>query len=305
MTRYIIRRIVLLSLTLLIVTVPIFSIVRLAPGDPALMIAGSHATKEILTNIRHRWRLDEPVWKQYLVFMRNLARGDLGVSVIDRKPVFPEVVRRLFLSLMLAIPAFSASLAIGIILGMICAVSAGKIIDKVLTIVSVLGSSLPVFWIGLVLIQVFSVWLRLLPSMGRGSIAHTILPITNLFLQLFPLTLRQARSSILEVLGEDYVSVARAKGLPELIVNAKHVLKNGLIPVITTSGVQFGMCISGAIITEIVFAWPGLGRYLVISILSRDYPSVQGGILMVVLCVSVLNLLIDLLYQYLDPRIRY
>jgi peptide/nickel transport system permease protein len=290
--------------TLLAVSLLVFAIVRLIPGDPARLLAGDFATEEIVNELRARWRLDDPLPVQYAAYVGGIVRGDFGRSIATSTPILPELVERFGRTLQLAVAAILVAALVGGIAGIVSAVRRSSLTDYVATALALTGISTPIFWSGLVLILLFSVRLEWLPAGGSGSPRHLVLPAVSLGLFGAGVLARQTRSGMLEVLGQDFVRTARAKGLPERIVVVKHALKNALIPVVTVLGDQFGRLLGGAILTETVFAWPGMGRYLIESISQRDYPAVQGAILVFAVAVVVINLLVDLSYGMIDPRVR-
>jgi peptide/nickel transport system permease protein len=290
--------------TLLAVSVCVFLVVRLIPGDPARLLAGDFATDQIVDELRARWRLDDPLPVQYAVYLAGLVRGDLGRSIATSTPVLPELRERFLRTLELALAAVAVAALVGVAAGIVSAVRRASVLDYVATTLALAGISTPIFWSGLVLILLFSVTLEWLPAGGSGTLRHLVLPALSLGLFGAGVLARQTRSGLLETLGQDFVRTARAKGLPERIVVVKHALKNALIPVVTVLGDQFGRLLGGAILTETVFSWPGMGRYLIESISRRDYPAVQGAILVFAGAVVVTNLLVDLSYGALDPRVR-
>ena len=284
--------------TLLAVSICVFAIVRLIPGDPARLLAGDFATDQIVDDLRARWRLNDPLPVQYAAYLGGVLHGDLGRSIATSTPVLPELTERFLRTLQLAVAA------IGIGAGLVSAVRRATIIDHLATALALTGVSTPIFWSGLILILLFSVTLEWLPAGGTGSPRHLVLPAVSLGLFGAGVLARQTRSGMLEVLGQDFVRTARAKGLPERLVVIKHALKNALIPVVTVLGDQFGRLLGGAILTETVFSWPGMGRYLIDAISQRDYPAVQGAILVFAAAVVLINLLVDVSYGVLDPRVR-
>jgi ABC-type dipeptide/oligopeptide/nickel transport system permease component len=304
MTAYILRRGLQLVPTLLVVSVLVFAIVRLIPGDPARLLAGESATPENLAAIRERWGLDRPMAEQYVTYMRRLLAADLGVSISSGGAVVEEIRPRLQLTIQLALAGVAIAIVVGILAGIVGAIRPYSIIDYLTTSVALLGVSVPIFWSGLVLILLFAVNLRLLPSGGTGGPQHLILPALSLGFFGAGVIARQTRSMLLDVMTSDYIRTAWAKGFGEWVVVRRHALKNALIPVVTVIGIQFGRMLGGAILTESVFSLPGMGRYLVGAIASRDYPVIQGCILVFATSFILVNLLVDLLYGVLDPRIR-
>jgi peptide/nickel transport system permease protein len=308
---YIARRLLLTIPTLLGVTFLVFAVVRLQPGDPALEIAGQGATKEILESIRQELGLDRPFLVQYLDFMEKLFRGDLGRSLKTKEPVAPKVWNRFLNTLELTAVAMIIAVLIGSTAGIISAIRPYSIWDNLSMLGALFGVSMPVFWQGIMLMLVFALWLEQwigwgLPATGRGTLLHLILPALTLGTSSAAIIARMMRSTMLEILRQEYILTAHAKGASSWAVIFKHALRNALIPVVTVVGLTFGGLLSGAVLTETVFAWPGIGRLIVEEgILTRDYPIVQGAILMVALGFVLVNLLVDLLYAYIDPRIRY
>ena len=281
-----------------------FAIVRLIPGDPARLLAGDFATEQIVNELRAKWRLDDPLPVQYAAYVGGLMRGDFGRSIATSTPILPELIERFLRTLELAVAGILVAMVGGGVAGIVSAVRRSSLTDYFATALALAGISTPIFWSGLLLILLFSVRLEWLPAGGTGTLRHLVLPALSLGLFGAGVLARQTRSGMLEVLGQDFVRTARAKGLPERIVVVKHALKNALIPVVTVLGDQFGRLLGGAILTETVFAWPGMGRYLIESISQRDYPAVQGAILVFAAAVVIINLLVDLSYGMLDPRMR-
>jgi peptide/nickel transport system permease protein len=289
---------------LLLVTVLVFTVVRLIPGDPARILAGDFATDQAVAELRQRWRLDRPLPVQYAAYVAGLARGDLGRSTATSLPVAGELGERFLRTLLLAGAAILVATLVGVTLGILSATHRASLLDFAATALALAGVSTPIFWSGLILILLFSVELPWLPAGGTGSFAHLILPAVSLGLFGAGVIARQTRSSMLETLGEDFVRTARAKGLAERIVVYKHALKNALIPVVTVLADQFGRMLGGAILTETVFSWPGMGRYLIEAIAMRDYPVIQGIILVFATSFLVVNLVLDISYALLDPRVQ-
>ena len=289
---------------LLLVTVLVFTVVRLIPGDPARILAGDFATDQTVAELRQRWRLDRPLPVQYAAYVAGLARGDLGRSTATSLPVAGELGERFLRTLLLAGAAILVATLVGVSLGILSATHRASLLDFAATALALAGVSTPIFWSGLILILLFSVELPWLPAGGTGSFAHLILPAVSLGLFGAGVIARQTRSSMLETLGEDFVRTARAKGLTERIVVYKHALKNALNPVVTVLADQFGRMLGGAILTETVFSWPGMGRYLIEAIAMRDYPVIQGIILVFATSFLVVNLLLDISYALLDPRVQ-
>ncbi|WP_333659801.1 nickel ABC transporter permease [Meiothermus cerbereus] len=305
MTTYIARRLLTVIPTLLGVLLAVFLMVRLAPGDPAQLLAGEFATPETLADIRQRFGLDQPWHVQLGLYAANVVRGDLGQSVRTRKPVTYELRQYFPNTLRLTLGAMLVALLIGIPAGIIAATRPGTIFDLLAMLGALIGVSMPVFWFGLMAILIFSVQLGWFPVAGTGTLWHLVLPAITLGTGTAAILARMTRSAMLEVLSQDYIRTARAKGLAGRVVVFKHALRNALIPVVTITGLQFGGLLEGAVITETVFAWPGIGQLLVGSILARDYPVVQGAVLLIAMVFILINLIVDLLYGAIDPRIRY
>ena len=305
MSVYIIRRLLLLIPVLLGVSIIVFGMVRMMPGDPAVAIAGVHATPEYVEHVRSEMGLDEPIPVQYGIFMRDLLQGDLGRSTRTNQPVAVEVWPRFINTLQLTAIALVIATVGGITAGVISATRPYSIYDQASMVLSLFGVSAPVFWLGLILMLVFSVQLGWLPSSGMGTPWHFVLPAITLAAQSTAIVARMTRSSMLEIMGKDYIVTARSKGLTERSINIKHALRNALIPIVTILGLRFGILLGGAVLTETVFSWPGVGRLMVDSILARDYPVVQGGVLLLAVTFVFLNLFVDILYAFLDPQIQY
>jgi len=304
MWRYLAGRVLQTLLSMLVVISIVFFLTRLS-GSPVHLLLDVNATErdqEILT--RHLG-LDKPLLVQYGIYVRNLASGDFGNSVLTRRPVTEHIWERLPATVELGFVAMFLSVLIGIPLGVYSAVRRGGIADSAARVFAVLGQSLPTFWLGLMLILFFGVVLGVLPAGGRGDFRHLILPAFTLGYFTSAAILRLTRSSMLEVLGSDYIKFARLKGLHEQVVLWKHGLKNALLPVVTFAVMLFVQFLGGAVVTETVFAWPGLGRLILESITARDYPIVQAGVLVLSSLYLTGNLLVDILYSYLNPRIRH
>lgn len=303
MTRYITRRAAYCVLSLLLLSLTIFFFVRVT-GDPAALLVEPGASAADIAAIHHRFGLDRPLWVQYGLFMWSLMHGDLGQSFYYQTPVIDLYLSRLPNSLMLAGVAMVFSLLIGIPSGILAAVRVGRFWDSAGKVFALLGLSLPSFWVGLVLILLFSVYLHWLPSSGAGTPLHLIMPAFALGWYFAAAHMRLTRSSMLDVLGSEYIKLARLKGLPEALVIAKHAFKNALIPVLTLAGINLVIMVNVAVVVETVFAWPGIGRLLYEGITFRDFPVVQGVVLLGGAMIVVVNLAIDILYAVIDPRIR-
>ena len=305
MLRYVMKRLLLAVPVLLGVTFVMFLIAQITPGDPAVILLGERATPEELATVRQQLGLNDPWYVQYYKYVSGAVRGDLGQSYRSRTPVFDELMARFPNTVQLTLAAMAIAITIGLPLGVLSAVKQNSLVDRFAIVFAILGSSMPVFWIGLILILVFSLRLQVLPASGKGGLEHLILPATALGVGASALIARITRSSMLEVLRNDYIRTARAKGLRERPVILGHGLRNALIPVVTVVGLQFGALLGGAVLTETVFAWPGIGRHIVQAIGQRDYPTVRGGVLLVATTFVIINILLDVLYAYLDPRIKY
>jgi peptide/nickel transport system permease protein len=303
--QYLAQRFVASVVTLLGVSLIIFLMLRLLPGDPARIIAGLLATEEDIARIRTDLGLDQPLYVQYAIFVGRLARGNLGVSARTSQPVVQELQPRLASTLRLALVSAALAAGLGVLAGTLAATRPYSGFDYVLSLATLFGVSMPVYWLGLMLIIVFAIYLNWLPAAGSEGPTSIILPALTLAAFSVALIARMTRSSMLEVLRQDFVRTARAKGLGERLIVARHALKNALIPIITVIGLQFGALLGGAVLTESVFGWPGMGQLLVESIFSRDYPMVQGIVLVFSALFILTNLLVDLSYAVIDPRIRY
>ena len=304
MTQFISRRVGYCLLSLLLLSLTIFFFVR-ETGDPAALLVEPGASAADIAAIHERFGLDRPLWEQYGLFMWALAHGDLGQSFYYQTPVSELYLSRLPYSLLLAGAAMVFSLAIGIPSGVLASVRVGRFWDSAGKLFALLGLSLPSFWVGLVLILIFSVYLRWLPSSGAGTPAHLIMPAFALGWYFAAAHMRLTRSSMLEVLGSEYVKLARIKGLPEALVISKHAFKNALIPVLTLAGINLVIMVNVAVVVETVFAWPGIGRLLYEGISFRDFPVVQATVILAGAMIVVVNLVVDILYAVIDPRIRY
>lgn len=312
MLKYILRRLLAMVPVLLGASFLVFGALRLAPGDPALTIAGEHATPELVAKIRSDLGLDKPVLTQFLVFLGGAVQGDLGHSIRTNDSVANELIVKLPNTLKLTAAASIVAVFVGIGFGIVAATRRNSIWDSGSMVLSLMGVSIPVFWLGFLLMLLFSVQLPkllgtgpLLPPTGTGTWKHLIMPTITLAAYSMAIIARMTRSSMLEVLQRDYIRTAKAKGASEGIIIYKHALRNALIPVVTVVGLQVGSLLGGAVLTETVFSWPGIGSLLVHAISFRDYPVVQGVTLFVATSFVVVNLTVDVLYAYLDPRIRY
>jgi len=309
MKSYLWRRFYSMLIILFCVSVIAFFLMHLVPGDPAQIIAekkhGEDVSKQTVELVRREMGLDRPILIQYFHWLGGILRGDLGESFRTGRPVWSEIMARLPATIELALAALLVSLVIAIPVGIISALKQYSLLDNASMIGALAGVSMPNFWLGLLLILVFSVQLEWLPVFGRGELRHLVLPAVTLGTGMAAVTARLVRSSILEVLKQDYIRTARAKGLVEMLVVYRHVLKNSFIPVITVVGLQFGSLLEGAVVVEVIFAWPGIGELLYDSILARDSPMIQGCVLIIAIMYVTVNLLVDISYAWLDPRIRY
>lgn len=327
------RRLLGLIPVLVGISLAVFLFLHLIPGDPAVVILGERGTPEKVAELRTQLGLDRPLWEQYFIFAKNLLTGNLGTSILSLVPVSDELAKRWPATFELALAAMLFATALGVPLGILAAVRKNSLFDNFSTIFSLVGVSLPVFWLGLLLAYLFAVNLQWLPAGGRVSVdvdtyfrpvtgffvldalfqprafpdvfKHIILPAVTLGTIPLAILTRITRSAMLEVLNQDYVRTARAKGLLERIVVWRHAFKNALLPVITIIGLQFGTLLGGAILTETIFSWPGIGSYIYQGIENRDYPIVQGGVVLVALIFALVNLAVDLTYALFDPRIQY
>jgi peptide/nickel transport system permease protein len=317
MTTYIIRRLMHAALVIIIVSLLVFLLMRLLPGDPILMYVTSGDLQSIsleeIEHLKHELGMDKPLLFQYFDWLVNAIQGDLGKSILHRYDVVEEIARRLPITLYLGLIAFAIGCIIGPLLGVISAVRRGKWLDNFVTVIANIGITAPPFWVGIILIYLFSLYLGLLPVYGYTSplqdlgrnLQQSILPI--LVLATFPIAsaARQTRSSVIEVMQQDYIRTAWAKGLSERVIIIKHVLKNALMPVVTLQGMLLRNIIGGSVIVETVFVIPGMGKLVVDGMLAQDYTVVQGVVMVVALTVVISNLVVDILYGWLDPRIQY
>jgi peptide/nickel transport system permease protein len=305
MLTYIARRMAVSVVTLLGVTIIAFGLVQMLPGDPARTIAGLLASDDEVERIRTRMGLDEPLPIQYGQFLGRVVTGDLGISARTRRPVTQEIGARLPKTIELAAVGTVIGSLLGIVGGVVAARFRNRPADHVISMGSLIGISMPVYWLGLLLIMVFAVNLGWLPAAGAARRTSIILPGITIGLFSIALVARMTRASMLEVLEQDYVRTAFAKGVANRNVVYRHALRNAFIPVLTVIGIQFGSLLGGAVLTEFVFAWPGIGRLMVDSIFARDFPVVQGIILVFALMFIVVNLIVDILYSYVNPKIQY
>lgn len=308
---YIARRILLIVPALLFVSVISFSMVFIAPGDPAEIILTSPEgtpSPEVVEAYRIRMGFDQPIYVQYLRWLNNMLHGDFGYSYMSEKPVADAVINSFKATLKLSFVSMVISILVSLPLGILAAIKHNTIIDDLCRLGALIGVSIPNFWQAFLLIMLFSIYLDWLPVAGYGDggdLQHMILPAITLGTSSAAVTARLMRSSMLEALGQDYIMTARAKGLPERVVIGKHALKNALIPVVTMLGLNLGFLLNGAVVTEWIFGWPGIGGLVVNSIYQRDYTMIQGAIIFIAIIFVTLNLIVDLSYTYLNPRIRY
>lgn len=333
MTKYILKRLLLLIPVLLGVSVLVFVVMHVFTSDPTSIILGQHATQQQVAELRQQLGLNDPLYAQYWRFLKNAVRGDLGQSLITKTSVTKEILSRFPATIELALAAIIIASVLGILIGVISAVKQNTIADYLSMVVALIGVSMPIFWLGLILIVVFAVNLRWLPVSGRiqlgfepvhitgfyildslisgnmvalkSTLSHLILPSVALGSYSTAIIARMTRSTMLEIVRQDYIRTARAKGLLEKIVITKHALKNAMIPITTVIGLQLGSLLGGAVLTETVFSWPGVGSYTVDAILKSDYPVVQGAVILMAVVFVVVNLIVDIIYAYLDPRIKY
>jgi ABC-type dipeptide/oligopeptide/nickel transport system permease component len=310
--RYFIKHLLYFFPVILMVSFLVFIMIRLIPGDPARTIAGIMASEEDVERIRIQLGLKEPIHIQFIKWVSNILKGDLGISIRTNRPVTLEIFSRLPNTIELTIVGLFIAIIIGIPIGIFAAIKRGELSDTLLSIFALSGVSIPVFWMGLVLIYVFSLSLGILPVGERGGplwtiegLSHIILPSITIAAPSAGVFARITRSSMIEVLEQEYIRTAKAKGLKMNIIIFRHCIRNVLVQLITIIGMQFGYLLGGAIVTETVFAWPGIGRLLVDAIISRDYPLVQGIVLVYSILFISINLFIDLIYGIIDPRIRY
>jgi peptide/nickel transport system permease protein len=333
MTQYIIRRIIALIPVLLGVSIVVFTLIRMIPGDPVIVMLGERARVEDIERVRAEMGFDRPIYVQYIEWMGRILRGDLGTSIINKTPVMGELKSRLAATIELVVAAMIIGIAIGVTVGIISAIRQNSWIDLTTTVGVLLGVSMPIYWLALILIYALAVNRQIFPPSARldvqldvvrhtnfmlidtllmgdislflNAVWHLILPAFVLSTTIMPILARMTRSSMLEVLRQDYVRTADSKGLRHRAVITRHALKNALLPVITIVGLQLGGLLGGALLTETIFSWPGMGLWTYRAILSRDYPIVQGAVLVSATIYVVVNLLVDISYAYVDPRIRY
>jgi ABC-type dipeptide/oligopeptide/nickel transport system permease component len=303
MALYLLRRLLEAIPVVLGVIFGVMLTIELIPGDPVTLMLGEHATQESVAQVREALGLDKPLLVRYVQYIGNLIRGDLGRSLRERRQVSQEIADVWPATVELTLSALGIAVVLGVLAGVVSAVRPNSLFDGVMRLASLFGLSMPVFWTGLTLIVFFSLWLHWLPVGGSGSLRHLVLPAVTLSLPSLAMVARLTRSSVLEVLREDYIRTARAKGVREQVVVLKHGLRNACIPIITLLGLQVGQLLGGAVLTETVFSWPGMGRLIVRAIFARDYILLQGAILVFALAFVLINLIVDVSYAFFDPRV--
>jgi ABC-type dipeptide/oligopeptide/nickel transport system permease component len=304
MSRYLLRRLLLTIPVLIGVATLVFALIHFIPGDPAQAMLGEGATPEDVAQLRTRLGLDKPLLMQYGSFLNGVVHGDLGVSLRNDQPVTKQILERMPATAELAFAAMAVAVLFALPLGIVAAVWRGTWVDHAAMTLSLVGISVPNFWLGPLMAIVFAIELGWLPVGGSGTLAHLVLPSITLGAALAAILARMTRASLLEELSEPYVLAARAKGVSRTRAVLHHAFRNSLIPIVTILGLQFGVVLTGAVITETIFAWPGIGRLLIQSISFRDYPTVQGCVLLIAITYVGVNLITDLTYGFLDPRIR-
>jgi len=304
MFNYFLRRLVRASITLIGISIIIFVAIRMS-GDPVMSLAPEDATEADIAEIRAELGLDKPVWVQYVIYAKNAVQGDFGRSIRYQQPALDMVAARLPATIHVGLSAFILATLIGVFLGVTTARYRGSGADYSIRMGAILCQSAPGLWLGMILILIFSVNLHWLPASGRGSAAHMVLPVVTLGLAAVASTMRLTRSSMLETLGSEYVRFLRSKGLSEDMIVWKHALRNSFIPVLAVMGLQLGNLMAGAIIVETVFNWPGVGKLMVEALQARDFPIIQAGAFLLSIMMVSINLLVDLLFGIVDPRIRY
>lgn len=305
MLTFIGRRLLLAIPTLLGVLTVVFLLLYVAPGDPVQAMVGEQADSATVARLRRELKLDAPLPVQFGHYVGGIATGDLGRSYITNRKIVDDIAERFPKTLLLAISAMSIAILVGVSVGVACAIKPNGWFDRLALGFTYIGISFPVYWVGLIFIVVFAVTLRWLPASGYGSIKYLILPALTLGMRSIAYLARITRSSMLEVLGSDHIRTARAKGLSEALVRWRHALRNALIPVVTVIGLDFGAYLTGSILTETIFSWPGIGRYVVQAISRRDLPAVQGAVLFLSVVFVLVNVITDLAYQKVDPRVRH
>jgi len=304
MGRFILLRLLQTVIAIIGISMIVFVLAR-ASGDPTLLLISGQATAEDIVQLRQELGLDKSVPEQYWIFVKSLAHGDLGDSLLKRRPVTEMIGERIINSITLSVFSFTIGTLIATTLGVVAATRRDTWMDSAVKFLAILGQAMPIFWLGIMAIFIFSVQLRLLPTSGTGSLAHFVLPVATMAFFILPGVMRLVRSSMLDVLDSEYIKLARIKGLSEGKVIWKHALRNSLIAPLTMAGMIFANMIAGAIIVETVFSWPGVGRLSYEAVMTRDFPVIQGVTLMVAALVLLVNLLVDISYAYIDPQIRY
>jgi ABC-type dipeptide/oligopeptide/nickel transport system permease component len=303
MRRYVAQRLTELVVVCLGISLITFLLLHVV-GNPVLLLLPQDASDADVAVLKSRLGLDRPLWAQYLSFLGDAARGDFGQSLFTQESALHLILERMPATLELTLAGMVVAIVIAIPLGIVAAVRRGSVVDRLCTVGAVAGQAMPIFWLGIMLIILFAVKLRMLPASGRGTLAHLVLPAITLGAYLAPLTMRLTRSEMLDVLTQDYIRTARAKGVREAVLLMKHALRNAAIPIVTILGLQFGRLLGGAVVTETVFAWPGVASLAVKAIRTYDYPVVQGSVVLLALLIVLVNALTDLAIGYLDPRIR-
>lgn len=302
---YIVRRLIMLIPIMLGVILLTFLIIKVTPGDPVMRMLGKSATPERIAQVREQYGLDDPVVVQFFRYIWKVVHGDLGISIHGQSPVLQDILARLPSTAELALSAVFLAVVLGVGLGVVAAIASNRFVENFIMVTSMIGLSIPVFWLGLILLMVFGVTLKWVSVSNSSGIKDLILPSICMAVGSAAMLARLTRSSILEVMNEDYVRTARAKGIKERVVIVTHVLPNALIPVVTTIGMMFANMLGGAVFLEVIFARPGLGKFAINAIANRDYPQIQGMVLFLAFIFVLINLLVDILYGILDPRIRY
>lgn len=305
MLRLIVGRLLFMFPAGLLVVTVLFGLFYFVPGDPAELIAGETATQATIDAIRAKYGFDQPLWVQFTTYLGNILQGDMGVSVYSRQPVAEVVFARLWNTALLAVPAQVLAMVLSLMFGCVAAMHWNRPLDKLITVVSLLGICTPIFVLGLLAIYFFSIELDLFPIGGMGSFQHYILPVATLGVAQSAYLTRMVRSSMIDALNRDYIVTARAKGVSEFWIVFKHALRNALLPVVTLFGLSVGTTLGGSVITESIFSWPGLGRLMIDSILQRDLPVTQGSLLVFAGIFILVNLIVDITYGLIDPRIRH
>jgi peptide/nickel transport system permease protein len=301
---YIAKRLASVMPLILGITFLSFSLIKTLPGDPALSLVGERASPEIIEKIRHDIGLDKPFVVQYFGYLKMLLKGNMGVSYFSKREVFSEIMKKFPNTFKLALFAMTIAVPVGLFLGFVAAIRQGMLFDRIISSTSIAGLSVPVFWSGLIIMLLFSLKLKLFPPSGTGGIRFLVLPALTLSLPTIATIVRITRSSVIEILGMPFVKTARAKGLTSGKVYMVHVLRNVVIPVITIVGLEFGSYLNGAVLTETVFGWDGIGRFTMEGILKRDYPVIMGCIVLGTVVFVLTNLMIDIIYHFIDPRVK-